>query len=29
MIGEIIEAIAFLLSMGALGYLLCILSAIS
>jgi len=29
MIAEIIEGIAFLASMGALGWLLCVLSAIS
>jgi hypothetical protein len=29
MIAEIIEGLAFLASMGALGYLLCVLSAIS
>jgi hypothetical protein len=29
MIGEIIEGLAFLASMGALGWLLCVLSAVS
>jgi len=29
MIAEIIEGIAFLASMGALGWLLCVLSAVS